>query len=385
MRPALCLAIPVLAASCGGLLAACGLREGGSEQLVVPEIVRAHLYVSPNGSDSNPGTQDEPFRTIARAAQVVTPGTTVHVAPGTYSGSFKTLASGTAEARIVFQSTEKWGARIVPPLNSGSSTAWFNRGNYVDIVGFEIDGSQYQGGAKWLSGIYNGGSHDAVRNNHVHHIANDVPCETTGGAGIGIDSYYRGARSEVTANSVHDIGPEDCRHVHGIYVSTQAVVNNNIVYRVSGAGIHLWHDASDVTIAANTVTGAHTGILVGGGDYRHTKGPNDRTQVRNNIVYDNRHGVQEHGATGRNNSYRNNLVFGNPGGDWKLAPGMGHSGSVAAPPAFVAYRRDGSPDFRLTPASPAVGRALPGGAEANEPDFDGKPRRAAPDIGALQH
>ncbi|HWJ93939.1 MAG TPA: right-handed parallel beta-helix repeat-containing protein, partial [Telluria sp.] len=249
----------------------------------------------------------------------------------------------------------------------------------------EIDGTQYQGGTKWLSGIYNGGSYDTLRNNHVHHIANDVPCETTGGAGIGVDSYYRGMRSEVTGNSVHDIGPEGCRFIHGIYVSTQASVKNNIVYRISGNGLQLWRDANNVLIAGNTVSGAFTGIAVGGGEYYHTKGPNDRTQVHNNIVFDNKHGVQEHGETGKDNSYRNNLVFGNTGGDWKLAEGMSHSGTIAAPPGFVAYSRDGTPDFRLTPKSPAVGKALPASFAPGEPDFNGKPRRGEFDIGALQH
>jgi hypothetical protein len=364
------------------LLAACKDPDSSSDQVVVPEVVRANLYVSPGGSDSNPGTEAEPFRTIVRAAQVVTPGTTVHVAPGIYTGGFKTSASGTPEARIVYESTEKWGAKIVPPLNSGSSTAWQNRGDYVDIIGFEVDGSQYQGGAKWLSGIYSGGSYVMIRANHVHHVANDVPCESLGGSGIGVDGYYRGIKSEVVGNNVHDIGPENCRYIHGIYVSTSASVKNNIVYRISGAGIHLWHDANNVLITGNTVTASDVGIVVGGGDFYHRQGPNDRTQVFNNIVYDNKNGIIEQGATGKNNSYRNNLVFQNST-DWKLAEGMAHSGTVAAPPGFVAYDRKGTPDFRLTPKSAAVGKGLRG--DGAEPDFEGKPRGAGVDIGAVQH
>jgi parallel beta-helix repeat protein len=366
------------------LVAACRMSETTSDQLVIPEVVRADLYVAPTGSDSNPGTQEEPFRTVTRAAQVVTPGTTVHVAPGIYGGSFKTMVSGTAEARIIFESTEKWGAKIVPPLNSTSSTAWLNRGSYVDIIGFEVDGSQYQGGAKWVSGIYSGGSYDTVRHNHVHHIANDVPCESTGGTGIGVDSYYRGIKADVIGNSVHDIGPESCRYVHGIYVSTSAVVKNNIVYRVSGAGIHLWHDASNVLITGNTVSTSSVGIVVGGGDYYHSRGPNDHTQVFNNIVYDNKIGIMEHGDTGKNNSYRNNLVSQNGSGDWRLADGMSHSGTISAPPGFVNYSRSGDPDFRLTPKSPAVGKGLTSSADGSELDFEGKPRKGQVDIGALQ-
>src|SRR5438067_663298 len=40
------------------------------------------LYVSPSGSNSNPGTQTAPFATIEKADSVATPGTTIHVAPG---------------------------------------------------------------------------------------------------------------------------------------------------------------------------------------------------------------------------------------------------------------------------------------------------------------
>ncbi|KFI05872.1 hypothetical protein JN27_19315, partial [Massilia sp. BSC265] len=155
-----------------------------------------------------------------RAAQAVTPGTTVHVAPGTYFGGVRTSTHGTAEARIVFESTERGAARLVPPLDSRQPAAWDNRANYLDIVGFEIDGSQYQSGMKWLSGIYNGGSHNGIHHNRIHHIGNDVPCEAKGGAGIGIDSYYKGNQAEGNGNRVHDLGPRGCRYLHGIYIST---------------------------------------------------------------------------------------------------------------------------------------------------------------------
>jgi parallel beta-helix repeat protein len=364
------------------VLSGCRLREPGQEDLVIPELVRTHLYVAPSGSDSNPGTRDEPFRTLTRAAQAVTPGTTVHVAPGTYFGSVRTATHGTAEARIVFESTERGGARLVPPLDSRQPAAWDNRADYLDIVGFEIDGGQYQSGIKWLSGIYNGGSHNGIHHNHVHHIGNDVPCEARGGAGIGIDSYYKGRDAEVIGNHVHDIGPPQCRYMHGIYISTTASVRNNIIYRASGAGIHLWHDASNVTIRGNTVAASGTGIVIGGGDFYHGKGPNDHTHTMNNIVYDNGYGVLEQGATGANISYRNNLVFQNSGGDWKLAPGRRHSGTISAPPLFADYSRSiAAPDFRLQPGSPAIGKGLP--ADANGA-VAMRPRRET-DIGAVPY
>lgn len=379
----LALLLVLLAAlALAALLSGCRLREAGQEDLVIPELVRTHLYVAPSGSDSNPGTRDEPFRTLTRAAQAATPGTTVHVAPGTYFGGIRTNTHGTAEARIVFESTERWGARLVPPLDSRRPAAWDNRADYLDIVGFEIDGTQYQSGMKWLSGIYNAGSHNGVHHNRIHHVGNDVPCETRGGAGIGIDSYYKGNDAEVVGNQVHDIGPPDCRTMHGIYISTRASVRDNIIYRASGSGIHLWHDATHVTIRGNTVVASGTGIVVGGGDYYHSKGPNDHTHTVNNIVVDNGHGIVEQGETGSDLSYRNNLVFQNGGSDWKLPAGREHAGTVSAGPMFVDYTRTNpEPDFRLQPGSPAIGKGLaPGGAEA----AGGKPRRLT-DIGAVPY
>lgn len=376
---------------CVALLSACGVREAAVPLNVLPPEpplapeTEFHLYVAANGADSNSGTEQAPFRSIARAAQAARPGTTVHVAPGSYPGGFQTAASGTAKARIYYVSTRRWGARIVPPLDANAPAAWDNRGNYIDIVGFEVDGTVFRGGTKWSNGIYSAGSHDVIRGNHVHHIATTADCSSAGGAGIGIGSYYRGVRSDVVGNIVHDIGPAGCRFIQGIAIETSGSVKNNVVYRVSEAAIHLWRDADRVIVANNTVSGSNTGIVVGGGDFYHTMGPDDHTRVSNNIVFDNQVGIAEQGATGRNNSYRNNLVSHNVDGDWRLGSGMTHTGTVDAPPEFLAYSRSGTPDFRLSSTSPAIGRGLADDAHPN--DLRGAARNAVTgiDIGAYQH
>jgi hypothetical protein len=338
------------------VLAACSVKDKPAVT-VKPQVVPGKLWIAPSGLDDNPGTRAAPLRTLARAARIVEPGTVVNVLPGTYHGGFRTDVDGLPNARIVFRATERGRARIVPPPQSKSDIAWDNRASWIDIDGFEIDGSPPGAGSRWRIGIYSGGSHNRIAANRVHHIALDVPCTSKGGSAIGVDSYYRGKHTDVIGNVVHDIGPPGCRWVQGIYVNTPATVRDNIVYRVAEAGIHMWHDAHDVVVVNNTVVACNTGILVGGGDFYYTKGPNDRTRVLNNIVYDNRYGISEQGATGRHNIYSHNLVFGNTKGDWRLAPGMTHSRTVAAPPGFVGYSRSGTPDLRLTTGSPARGRA----------------------------
>jgi hypothetical protein len=340
-----------------------------------------NYYVSPTGSDSASGTKSAPFKTLARAAQVATkPNTTVWVAPGTYTGGFKTTASGTASARIYWLSTTKWGAKVVP---GSTANVWDNRGNYVSIIGFDIDGSSKP---SVTHGIYTGGSYSMIQNNHVHHIAKSATCNSAGGSAIGVDSYYGGVWNDVVGNTVNDIGPASCKYIQGIYVSTSGTVKNNLVYRVGEAAIHLWHDANHVTITNNTATGSHYGLIVGGGDFYHTSAGDDYTVVNNNIFYDNGYGISEQGTTGSHNSYSNNLVVQNSTANISLRNGLTARNTVSSNPLFVAYSKTAAtPDFHLSSSSPAIGRGIATGALST--DIDGKPRNTTTgyDIGAYQH
>jgi hypothetical protein len=340
-----------------------------------------NYYVSPTGSDSASGSKTAPFKTLTRAAQVATrAGTTVWVAPGTYGG-LKTTASGTASARIYWVSTTKWGAKVIPA--GTSNTIWDNRGSYVNIVGFNIDGSTK---STVTHGVYTGGSYSVIQENHVHHIAKTATCTSGGGSAIGVDSYYHGVWNDVISNTVNDIGPSGCKYIQGIYVSTSGSVKNNLVYRVGEAAIHLWHDANHVTITNNTVTSSHYGIIVGGGNFYFTSAGDDYTMVNSNIVYGNTYGISEQGTTGSHNSYSNNLVTSNSGYNISLRNGLTAKNTVSSNPLFVAYSTTATtPNFHLTSSSPAIARGIATGAYPT--DIDGKPRNSTTgyDIGAYQH
>ena len=63
-----------------------GLRAlGFSFVLAVLRAQATDYYVSTSGSDSNPGPAAQPFRTITYAYSRATAGTTIYVAPGTYT------------------------------------------------------------------------------------------------------------------------------------------------------------------------------------------------------------------------------------------------------------------------------------------------------------
>jgi parallel beta-helix repeat protein len=203
--------------------------------------------------------------------------------------------------------------------------------------------------------------------NHVHHIPAPAGC-TDGNGGSGIDDANYGAQDDdIVGNVVHDIGGGSigtCVHavIQGIYhANLRGHIQNNDVYRVAAYGIHLWHAATNVVIANNTVfnngwfNGAGTiggGIIVGDGD--SPGGVNDdHTTVINNVIYGNGgSGLEEYGAVGTNNHYANNLVRGNRY-DVIFLTGT-DANRVTADPMFVNYQADGSGDYGLAAASPAV-------------------------------
>ncbi len=342
------------------------------------------LYVSTNGSDSNSGSLSAPLKTIPKASTLAKPGTSIYVAPGTYIGGFTTLPSGTASARIIYRSTTKWGAKIIPSSSLSSLNAmWINRGSYVTIDGFELDGSSAK--VMYRNGIVTSGSNVIYQNNHVHHIGNTNVCNGSGGSGLDADDSLQGVNIEIYNNIVNNIGPAGCSHFyHGIYLSTTGKIKNNITFMNPGGGIHLWHDASHVDIVNNTSFANGIGIIIGSGNYyTQPASPGDYCNVQNNIVFDNSiQGISEEGITGTHNTYINNLVYQNVV-NWQHHNGTTDSGTLVANPKFVNYIRTGGGDYHLQSTSPAITK----GAQTYAPatDIDGKVRPVgAVDLGAYE-
>jgi parallel beta-helix repeat protein len=349
--------------------------------LAVAPAGAVDFHVAPGGRDDDPGTAALPFRTIARAAQVATPGTRIYVAPGVYTQILETTASGIAEAPIAYISSVPWGARI-RTRGPEDHWSWSNRGNHVQIVGFDISGN----GA---GGIDNFGTNVRIVRNHVHNIP--APgCTSNGGAGIAA-SNYTNRNVFISRNLVHDIGefPGVCSTVHGIYFQHEGGwIANNIVYRVTGWGIHWWHAASRITIANNLAFNNGRGGMGGGnGDgpyFDDPSRPADHMLVINNIAYDNPDvGIGETGLSGTNNIYSNNLSVRN-GKNWDLQNELSPSGTVAALPRFVRYDPDGNGDYHLTADSPAIDGGMARGAPVVDYDGVARPQGRAVDIGPFE-
>src|ERR1700690_2924753 len=93
-----------------------------------PKSAKQVYYVSTeSGSDNNPGSQNQPWKTIQKAANSLTAGDTVIVQPGTYSERVKVTQSGASAAPITYQAD----GHVI--MNGFTIKA-----NYIVIKGFEI-------------------------------------------------------------------------------------------------------------------------------------------------------------------------------------------------------------------------------------------------------
>jgi parallel beta-helix repeat protein len=326
-------------------------------------------YVSPSGSDSNDGSQANPWATIDHASSALSlgaSGTVVHVLPGNYS-CVSTQRSGTATQRITYQSDTLHAAKI----SCSSAHPWENGNNsntrvadYTDIVGFEITA----GGTRCI-GINQHGAFTHTLNNYVHDIPAPLANCGNGTGGAGIMIGYNGNPPTaahdnlVSGNIVDAIGPggNNNGYVHGIYVATyNNVIQNNRISRASGWGIHVHHLTTNEVITHNTVFNNYRGgiIVNGGPDNNYVC---DHTTVSNNIVVNNggnEYGIEESwGPTGPNNVYYNNIVYNNQPADFRFANGPRTvAGTITLTLTqfnglFVNYTGDASGDYHLKAGS----------------------------------
>lgn len=389
--------LAVLLAACGG-----GSSDPSAKSSSAPELLASSadstsgihlsdaaltatsyaLYVSPYGSDSNPGTATAPLRTIQRAANIVQPSTTVHVAPGTYAETIVSSRNGTASAPIRFVSDQKWSAKIVPV--GSSYTMWSVRGAYTEIDGFQLNGS---GSSTVRAGIYLNGGNSAVRNSWVHHVATASGCDNRGGAGLVADQSRGGTYNnyEFSANIVHDVGG-GCGYIQGIYHSSSGKIYNNLVYATS-QGINMGHDDHNILVMNNTLFGnSGYGVYFGGCKEAYNNGcPTSGIRINNNIIYNNGGGIQGPiTSEDVGNNVSNNLVYGNRNNFDLASPSAStRTGMVYADPQFVNYVRGGGGNYHLRSTSPAIGKGLL--ANAPPTDLDGKLRGSVIDLGVYEY
>lgn len=311
----------------------------------------ATYYVSVNnGSDSNPGTEGAPFKTILKASRAMSGGDTVYIRAGVYNeglthgygspdkfvfknGTSKNnmtrfaaypgeeaLAHGYSKSdagKVIIKPPRGWmGPR---PQYGGATFALLLEieTQYVEIRGLVFDGtnSLIPGTSQSHGPVKFNGSDDKnswAKNNRL--IANEIRY------GMGI---LGGGGNEIIGNWIHHAT------AYGIYTmnfDTQALFEGNLVEDNNGYGLHLFSQYHHVNgwVIRNNIFRRNGGNYHPEGVYRNglvrtgelkplpsvilTRGS---SQFYNNLVYDNPYGGVNVSNSANNMFVANNTVYGN--------------------------------------------------------------------------
>jgi chitodextrinase len=344
------------------------------------------FYVSPNGSDANPGTSSQPWRTVEKAMAELAPGQTAYLRAGTYreglSGScdyqynkLTWTSSGTSSSPITISGYPGEENQVI------LMTAIKFSGNYERLQNLVVDRNV---GWSPFDLTCNGGP--SVNIFGAQDVVSGVEVRNSAMSGIYLENA---AGAQLIGNWIHDNGTHWNRD-HGVYWASGAngraadnVVQDNYAY-----GLKIGPNAQSVLVTQNTVNGnGRSGVIVSG----------DTTyRSNNNVVADNiltwngvgtggGYGLRtywESAGVGTGNQAVRNLVYGNTSGPvWIDVGGLSVADSINADPLFV-NRLGGN--FRLLVGSRAVDTA--NSTYSTSRDFAGtaRPQGSGPDIGAFE-
>jgi hypothetical protein len=351
--------------------------------LALFQVQATDLYVSTQGSDTNPGTSGQPLRTITYAYSLAAAGDCILVQPGVYTDyssgwGLHLGANGTLSNPIILKSQVKGGA-VIEALNaSDGNQAVYLDGSYNVVDGFEI-----RNGLN--GGIFISGNNNQILNCEIHNNGNPPSTGTDGKDGVYSESSASG--NIYFANSIHDNGTPGSNFDHGLYLCGQnESVINNVVYGNAAGGLQVagYTTVSNLRIYNNVMAfNGTSGIIL----WQSLSG----VDIRNNIFYQNGHwGVGSYDAHGSGVVLDHNLSYGNLYGDFNLTDGgsnysYSQGTSLLVAPRLVNTSLAGF-DAHFSAGSPGIGAGV-NLSSVFSTDKDGVARPASEnwDLGAYQY
>lgn len=216
-------------------------------------------HVSSSGSDSNPGTQSAPLKTLgAASALTLHPGDSVLLKRGdSFTGGLTISQSGSSDNRI---NVGAYGTGALPTITGGLSGDCVKvSASFVTVDGVETDRCGY-------AGIEVDGSDTTVKNSAA--------------TGNSVGVYVAGSNANVlvtgntlNANNILNVNnPSSSSGAFGVLLNGPAVVSNNTIsndyapsqaYQYDGSGVELYN-ASNAWVHNNILVNNDNGVEMGG-------------------------------------------------------------------------------------------------------------------------
>lgn len=290
-----------------------GMNEWDIKAAKTTERVDRDVFVSTYGSDDNPGTLDEPFATVQKGIDAVTPGHTVFIMSGIYSGQNILTLSGTPDSPVTICSTPESSVTI--RLAYGESGAIFDLNGHDNVIirGLTIGNSA----SDWVYGVllHGGEENVTITNNDICNIFTTIG-GTLGGA-YAVLLYGEGRNEEETIKNIS----VDNNRIYNIYTGycealacsgnvSDVMITSNIIHDISNIGIDLYGNGGycvdpsldqprNITVSNNDVYLCSSEYATCAGIY--VDGARDCVITRNR-VYENMYGI-EIGCENRNDNY----------------------------------------------------------------------------------
>ncbi len=217
-------------------------------------------FVATTGSDSNPGTLTQPFRTVQHGLNAANkPGDIVEVRGGTYNERLTFPHSGSASGGYI--TLEAYPGEHVLLSGKGANDDDVGYGenmvqiinqSYVKLIGFEI---AYDSGVAFGDDAYGvrvqgSGSNVQILNNNIHDITGSV---SAGYGGAGIHVYGSSLTTPysnviISGNQVYNCQPGDSQTetvtVNGNVTNFQ--ITKNLIHNDNNIGIDMIGGEADV-------------------------------------------------------------------------------------------------------------------------------------------
>lgn len=360
-------------------------KLSASQTLTIPVEIQISpnscmLFISPTGSDSNPGTMAAPWQTLQHAFNTVKAGQIVCLRGGTYPMTVSTgynqslTTSGTPQSPITFTNSPGEVAIIHGNTRIQSSD--------VDFIGTPPAslpaGLVFEGPTNQPLGLIDLEESQQLLFDHIEIRGDDYH------AGF---YEFGGSDIQLVNSYIHDNGrPGFTNTDNGVYWDATTgggnLVANNVIEHNVAQGIQLFSAPTDVVVEQNTiVNNGSWAALYGSGN-----------AFVNNIVADNGGSPvnPQIDVEGSNYTLDSNLIWNSNASQlgWVADPILGVVNTtsqmlknlLASDPLFVDPANH---NYHLQPGSPALAAGDP--VFTMSTDHDGVTRASPPTIGPYQH